>query len=250
MFVRLLFLLLIALNIGVGAWLVFGHAPVRALPPAPIRACRSCKLLSEQAVAVLPAALAAQRVPRRRREGDGKCLRIGPFDTQSDTRDAIHALTPHVADIQYRQEQTTQSTGWWVYLPPLPSRDQALAVARQLSAKGVSDYYVVTAGRSPEHHLAGPVPRPGQRQRRQKQLVDLGFQPQMQERTETLPQYWVDIALPRKPGFDWHAYRQARRRQGQPGQLLLSAAPRAGRLIECPGHAGIAQLVEQPPCKR
>ena len=205
MFARLLFLLLIALNIGVGAWLAFGPAPVRALPPATDPGVPELKLLSEQGVQS-PAALAAQRARANADKGDGKCLRIGPFDTQSDTRDAIHALGPHVADIQYRQEQTTQSTGWWVYLPPLPSRDQALAMARKLSAKGVSDYYVVTAGDRQNTISLGLFHDPANAKRRQKQLVDLGFQPRLQERTETLPQYWVDIALPKKPGFDWHAY--------------------------------------------
>jgi hypothetical protein len=205
MFVRLLFLLLIALNIGAGAWLAFGHAPGRALPPATDPGVPELQLLSEQGVQS-PASLAAQRARANAEKGDGKCLRIGPFDTQSDTRDAINALGPHVADIQYRQEQTTQSTGWWVFLPPLPSRDQALAMARRLSAKGVSDYYVVTAGDRQNTISLGLFHDPDNARRRQKQLVDLGFHPRMQERTETLPQYWVDIALPKKPGFDWRAY--------------------------------------------
>ena len=122
MFFRLLFLLLIALNIGAGAWLAFGPAPARTFPPATDPGVPELKLLSEQGMQS-PAALAAQRARAKAEKGDGRCLRIGPFDTKSDTRDAIHDLGPHVADIQYRQEQTTQSTGWWVYLPPLASRD-------------------------------------------------------------------------------------------------------------------------------
>ncbi len=198
MFVRLLFLLLIALNAGVGAWLAFGHPPAAALPPATDPGVPELQLLGggSHADAKTQGGVA---------QGDGKCLRIGPFDTQSDTRDALKALAPHVAAIQYRQEQTTQSTGWWVYLPPLSSRDQALAMARKLSAKGVSDYYVVTAGDRQNTISLGLFHDQDNARRRQQKLVDLGFQPQVQERTETLPQYWVDIALPRKPGFDWHA---------------------------------------------
>lgn len=203
MFVRLLFLLLIALNVGAGAWLAFGHAPGKPLPPATDPGVPELKLLSEVSSAGAPATATGTA---RRHPGDGKCLRIGPFDTRSDTRDALHALGPHVADIQYRQEQTTQSSGWWVYLPPLPSRDKALAVARRLSAKGVTDYYVVTAGDRQNTISLGLFHDPANARRRQKQLLDLGFHPQLQERTETLPQYWVDIALPKKPGFDWQTY--------------------------------------------
>ena len=206
MFVRLLLLLLIALNIGVAGWLVFGHAPVRTWPPRTDPGVPELKLLSEQAVPVPAGSAGSPASPAVAVEGDGKCLRIGPFDTQSDTRDAVRALTPHVADIQFQQEQVTQSTGWWVYLPPLPSRDKALAVARQLSDKGVNDYYVVTAGDRQNTISLGLYHDPDNARRREKQLVNLGFQPQLQERTETLPQYWVEIALPRKPGFDWHDY--------------------------------------------
>ncbi len=205
MFVRLLFLLLLTLNLGVGAWLVFGPATTQVFPPATDPGVPELRLLSEQSPSGTPAPAPAGSAARDI-QGDGKCLRLGPFDTQSDMRDAMRALTPHVADIQFQQEQTTQSTGWWVYLPPLASRDQALAMARKLSDKGVSDYYVVTAGDRQNTISLGLFHDPANAQRRVKQLTDLGFPAQLRERTETLPQYWVDIALPRAPGFDWHAY--------------------------------------------
>ena len=205
MFVRLLLLLLIALNVGVAGWLVFGHAPARRFPPRTDPGVPELKLLSEQPGAA-HAGSASTPMRAGGGEGDGRCLRIGPFDNQSDTRDALRVLTPHVADIQFQQDQVTQSSGWWVYLPPLSSRDKALALARRLSEKGVSDYYVITAGDRQNTISLGLYHDPANARRREKQLVDLGFQPQLQERTETLPQYWVEIALPKKPGFDWHDY--------------------------------------------
>jgi hypothetical protein len=204
MFVRLLFLLLIALNVGAGAWLVFGGGHVAASPPPTAPGVPELKLLSESG----SRAGAAQDAVASSRPAaaSDQCLAIGPFDTQSDTRDAIHALGPHVPRIQYRQEQTTQSTGWWVYLPPLASRDQALSMARKLSAKGVSDYYVITAGDRQNTISLGLFHDPDNAHRRKQRLIDLGFQPELKERTETMPQYWVDIVLPAQPGFDWHHY--------------------------------------------
>ncbi|KGI78883.1 SPOR domain-containing protein [Oleiagrimonas soli] len=209
MFVRLLFLLLIALNVGVGAWLVLGDGSHRSMPAPTDPGVPALHLLSESGGASgggVSATAAASGAPKRPVQAGSRCLSIGPFDTQSDTRDAVNALTAHVADIQYRQEQTTQSTGWWVYLPPLPSRDQALAMARQLSAKGVSDYYVVTAGDRQNTISLGLFHDPDNARRRQQQLIDLGFKPELKERTETLPEYWVDVALPAKSDFDWHRY--------------------------------------------
>jgi hypothetical protein len=214
MFLRLLFLLLIALNAGVAGWLLFGRSAA-PLPPATDPGVPELQLLSERAGAALPRAAASVPESPAQRSLD-RCLSIGPFDTQADTRVAIDALTPHVPRIQYRELQTTQSRGWWVFLPPLASREAALSAARALSAKGISDYYVVTAGDQQNTVSLGLFHDPDNARRRRDQLVKLGFQPQLAERTETLPVYQVDFALPAAPGFDWRAYVGASDIQAQP----------------------------------
>jgi hypothetical protein len=199
MFYRLLFLLLIAFNIGVAAWLAFGRAPVAPLPPAADPGVPELKLLSERAGA------AATRESRAALASD-RCESIGPFPTQVDMRAAMQALTPHVPRIQYREEQTHQSRGFWVYLPALPTRDAALATARALSAKNVHDYYVVTAGDQQNTISLGLFHDRGNADARRAQIAALGFNPQVTERMETLPVYWVDFALPPQPGFQWQAW--------------------------------------------
>ncbi|HET7358695.1 MAG TPA: SPOR domain-containing protein [Rhodanobacteraceae bacterium] len=214
MFLRLLFLLLIALNAGVAGWLLFGRHAVPP-PPATDPGVPELQLLSEQAGGAMPRAAAPTAESPAQRALD-RCLSIGPFATQADTRVAIDALTPHVPRIQFRELQTTQSRGWWVFLPPLASRDAALSAARALSAKGISDYYVVTAGDQQNMVSLGLFNDPDNARRRRDQLVALGFQPQLAERTETLPVYRVDFVLPAAPGFDWHAYVDAGDIQAQP----------------------------------
>jgi hypothetical protein len=183
MFLRLLFLLLIALNAGVAELQLLSERPGAAAPGVP-----------QAPAAESPAQRALDR-----------CLSLGPFMTQADAGAAIAALTPHVPRIQYREVQAAQSRGWWVFLP-LPSREQALAAAKSLSAKGVRDYYVVTAGDRQNTVSLGLFNDPDNARRRRDQLLKLGFQPQLAERTEILPEYQVDLALPTTPGFDWHTY--------------------------------------------
>lgn len=207
MFFRLLFLLLIALNLGMAAWLVFAppvhHVPLVTDPGVP-----ELHLLSEGDGPARSGASARHAVahPKAARHGAERCLSIGPFDTQADTRAAVDALTPHVSRVQYRQTQTTQSSGWWVYLPAFPTRDGAIQAARTLSSKGVHDYYVVTAGDRQNTVSLGLFHDPDNARRRRDQVAALGFHPQMAERTETLPQYWVDVATPVGRPFDWRAY--------------------------------------------
>ena len=200
-FYRLLFLLLIAFNIGVAAWLAFGRAPVTPLPPATDPGIPELKLLSERAGA--PAPIAAES---RAAEASDRCESIGPFPTQADMRAAMQTLTPHVPRIQYREEQTRQSRGFWVYLPALPTRDAALSAARSLSAKGVHDYYVVTAGDQQNTISLGLFHDRGNADNRRAQIAALGFNAQVTERVETLPVYWVDFALPSTPGFAWRTW--------------------------------------------
>lgn len=203
MFYRLLFLLLIAFNIGVAAWLAFGRAPVVPLPPATDAGVPELKLLSERAGASMPSVPAPEA--HATQAGD-RCESIGPFPTQVDMRAAMQALTPHVPRIQYREEQAHQSRGFWVYLPALPTRDAALATARALSAKNVRDYYVVTAGDQQNTISLGLFHDNANAERRRAEIAALGFKAQVSQRMETLPVYWVDFALPSQPDFAWQAW--------------------------------------------
>lgn len=202
MFYRLLFLLLISFNIGVAAWLAFGHAPVALLPPATDPGVPELKLLSERPGAAAPTPAPAAHAAQA---GD-RCESIGPFPTQVDMRAAMQTLTPHVPRIQYREEQTHQSRGFWVYLPALPTRDAALATARALSAKNVRDYYVVTAGDQQNTISLGLFHDNANAERRRAEIAALGFNAQVSQRMETLPTYWVDFVLPQQPGFDWQVW--------------------------------------------
>lgn len=216
MFLRLLFLLLLALNAGVAGWLLFGrHAA--PLPPPTDPGVAELRLLSERPGSPASRAAETARAPQQNAtQGAGRCLSIGPFATQADTSNAVSALTPHVARIQFREQQATQSRGWWVFLPAFSSREDAVATARELSAKGVHDYYVVTAGDQQNTVSLGLFHDPDNARRRRDQLAALGFHPQLAERTETLPEYRVDFALPSTPGFDWRSYVSAADIDAQP----------------------------------
>ncbi|MBS0431677.1 MAG: SPOR domain-containing protein [Proteobacteria bacterium] len=207
MFYRLLFVLLVALNIGVAAWLLFGHAPAPSWPPATDPGVPELKLLSERA-GDQPAAAKPQGPlpPANEAAADDHCQSLGPFPTQVDMRAAMQALTPHVPRIQFREEEAHQSRGFWVYLPALSSRDAALATARSLSARNVRDYYVVTAGDQQNTISLGLFHDRGNAERRKAEIAALGFNAQMNERVETLPVYWVDYVLPAKGGFDWRTW--------------------------------------------
>jgi SPOR domain len=259
MFIRLLFVLLLTLNLGAAAWLLFGPSGQAPQPPPTDPGVAELRLLSETPGAVgtarpapsgssanaagastaarpataAPASSAASAAstvgaasaasvagaPQASAAGvaQDQCETLGPFQTQTDMRAAMQALSPHVPRIQYRQEQVDQLHGYWVYLAATATREDALAAARELSAKGVRDYYVVTAGDQQNTISLGLFHNPENARRQLDRIKSLGFNPKMKERVESQPAFWVDYALPKQGGFDWKTW--------LPGRSDLQAGP-------------------------
>ena len=215
MFVRLLFLLLVALNLGAGAWLLFGRAPAPAFSPPTDPGVPELRLLSETHHAAHPdSAVSAPAPAPRAREA---CTTLGPFMTTVDMRAAMQTLSPHVARIQYREEQVRHSHGYWVYLPAVANREAALDEARQLAAKGIREYYVVTAGDAQNTISLGLFNDESNAQNKIEEVQALGFQAKVEQRVDTEPAYWLDYAVPEGDAFDWQAW--------LPGRSDLQAKP-------------------------
>ncbi|HWT14209.1 MAG TPA: SPOR domain-containing protein, partial [Patescibacteria group bacterium] len=140
MFARVLFLLLLAANLGFGAWLVLAPPVAVAQLPPTDPGVAVLTLLNERDGALADAAELARAPEPIGADHDLRCTTLGPFPTQSDLRRAMTALTQLTERIQFRESRALRSRGWWVYLPAFASRDAALSAARELSSKGVRDY--------------------------------------------------------------------------------------------------------------
>lgn len=229
MFLRLLFVLLIALNIAVCAWLLLGQDDVHGrsatdpgVPELHLLSERPASASSAVATApsssignalpagpatVAPAPAPAPAVipptPAPSRPASYTCMALGPFATQVDLRNARTALATLAARTRSRQEQTTQTTGWWVYLPGGGSRDKALELGRRLAAANVGDYFIVSSGDQPNTVSLGLFKDPANARRRREQVVAAGFPAQMSERTESVPEYWLDVVVADSSHPDW-----------------------------------------------
>src|SRR6185437_16217771 len=125
MFLRLLFILLAALNIAVGAWLLLGqpyaHVGSPTDPGVP-----ELRLLSQ-----IPASAAsspgsdARDVVAAEATHSYSCITLGPFDTPQDLLNARPAPPPRVARSRPRQQQPSPPPGWRVYPPAAARRPQA-----------------------------------------------------------------------------------------------------------------------------
>ncbi|HET8942344.1 MAG TPA: SPOR domain-containing protein [Rudaea sp.] len=206
MLVRMLFLLLLALNIGVACWLYFAPHPQARAFAATDPGVAKLMLLSEQENSTQSSDAELSSAPESSADlKNDTCASIGPFPTQADMRAAMNALTPLVSRIQYREAHATETRGYWVYLPAQANREQALALARKLSMHGVRDYYVVTAGEQQNTISLGLFHAEANAEKRQKEITAMGFEPQMIARTEELPVYWIDFAQDSTKPVNWRA---------------------------------------------
>lgn len=209
MFLRLLFVLLSALNIAVGAWLLLGQPYAHGGSPGD-PGVAELRLLSE-----LPesgSVAAASSVPAGPAKDSSQpslsysCLTLGPFATPQDLRNARQALAAQVARMRSRQEQASQTGGWWVYLPAAGSRAQALELARQLDEQHIGDYFVVSSGDQSNTISLGLFKDPANARKRRDEVVAAGFPARMTERSESVPEYWLDLVVADGGRFDWRSH--------------------------------------------
>jgi hypothetical protein len=206
MFARALLLSLLLMNLGVAAWWGLRTPPPEPRPAAAEPGVPPLRLLSETENADGgPLSADAESVGQPPPAGapEQQCLQIGPFLTQADLRRAMGALTPVVSRIQFRESRVLTNRGFWVFLPAQGTREAALAAARELSAQGLRDYYVVTAGDQENTISLGLFRDRRNAESRRGEVQALGFSPDLQERTEEIPNYWIELAA--APGLDWRA---------------------------------------------
>jgi hypothetical protein len=207
MFLRLLFVLLTALNIAVGAWLLLGQPYARGGTPSDpgVAELRLLSELPQPGPAATAAAPATPAVATPSRNLSYSCLALGPFATPQDLRNARQALSAQSTRMRSRQEQASQTSGWWVYLPAAGNRAQALAVARRLAARNIDDYFVVSSGDQPNTISLGLFKDPANARKRRDEVVAAGFPARMNERSESVPEYWLDLVVADGGDLDWRS---------------------------------------------
>jgi hypothetical protein len=123
------------------------------------------------------------------------CYSAGPFDVEANVHAAKETLDQVVLKTNIRKITTTQEAGYWVYLPALSSRAEALKKGRELAAAFVKDYYVVTSGDNENSISLGLYREPYNADSRIAELSTKGFQVSKEIRIEQWPEFWLDFSI-------------------------------------------------------
>lgn len=197
---RTLFFILLAGNLLIAAWLVLDRPDSDAGPPPVPRGVPELTLLSEREGSPR---MSSQEENARDNGRPRACVTLGPFETEADARAVAGRLEEDVLNREIRRSQAQAEIGHWVYLPAMPTRERALEVARELAEAGLRDYYVVTAGDQENTISLGLYGERANAEGRLASIREMGFEAEMRARTESVPRYWLDIAIPEDDERDW-----------------------------------------------
>lgn len=205
MLVRALIVLLSLLNLGVVAWWL-AHDPLPAkaplsVPPgvarlqlvqesAPPPAPSMQEPTAADAVAT-PAAADITAAPAQ------QCFSFGPFASKEMRATAAAKLRPQVQKLSAREraEPSVTARGWRVYLPPLPSLEQAQTIAQRIGAAGFSDFLVVREGAEANSIALGRYGSEDAAKKRADALAAAGFAAQAEAvgEAKAASTVWLDV---------------------------------------------------------
>ena len=186
---RWIFFLLLACNAGMFMWFQQRQVADGARlelpdtrPPVQSAGASSLKLLSE---------LESEQAKALGEQGR-RCFLLGGFPQQERARQLEQRLLS--LDIRVRVAVTDQVQGvdYWVYIPPLTSRQAALRELRELQARNI-DSYLITEGELTDGILLGTFTTSDSALSMADRVRLAGFEPRMKDLPRSYQEYWVQV---------------------------------------------------------
>ena len=210
MLLRATLVILFMLNLGAAAWwalrpaLADGGAAHATAAGAP-----GLRLVDEPLVAAVPAPAPSQpaaaaptmspvpiATPEPASTTAAVCLRFGPFADGTARDTARNALSAAGVAAVTRDSPARSARGWKVAMPPMASREEAVAMAERIKAAGISDLYVMNEGADANSIALGRFGGEDAARRREAELRGKGFAAQATPLGDTPSQAWLDARLP------------------------------------------------------
>jgi hypothetical protein len=202
--VRVVFYLLIAVNLVYLAWAGWIDSPAPSPPPPPVTRAEplpALVLVSEDEspaatgtaatdVVSTPASLSA---PTPRADSSGRCVSVGPFNDLSQSARAAALLRERGFDPRQRAEEGETWEGFWVYVGGLNSAADEAKVIKALERAGIEDAQAMPESEAGRRVSVGLFTEKARAEKRAQAVKRLGYNPEIVERTQPASVYWVDL---------------------------------------------------------
>jgi hypothetical protein len=122
------------------------------------------------------------------------CLYLGGMAREESVRQLEQRLLSLDIQADIEEVDSTVATDYWLYLPPLASRQASLRLLKELQARKI-DGYIITQGDLVNGVSLGIFPNSDSAGNVMQRLRDAGYQPAMRELPRAHREYWARIAL-------------------------------------------------------
>lgn len=191
---RWFFLFLLSLNVFYYVWHQ-QQSPLRPKEVAPLSLFhgeqKNIRLLSESTEA--PPRRQVEELPAQSQVPSAACVYLGSFPAEERARLLIQRLLS--LDVQASVQTVDAAAGvdYWVYLPPLASRQASLWQLRELQARKI-DSYIITEGDLTDGISLGIFQRKDSADSVVERLKSAGYDALMRELARSQHDYWVQVA--------------------------------------------------------
>jgi len=136
-------------------------------------------------------------------EAATSCTSVGPFRELSQAATAAAALrTAGYMPLQ-RVAEGDIWIGYWVYIQAIPTEAEANTILAKMRDAGITDSYVIPNSDSGNLVSLGVFSEISGVSRRRDQVRELGYDPQVVDRTRRATVYWIDVTLTAEQTLDF-----------------------------------------------
>lgn len=121
------------------------------------------------------------------------CMYVGGMAREEAVKQLEQRLLSLDIQADIEEVDSTVATDYWLYLPPLASRQASLRLLKELQARKI-DSYIITQGDLINGVSLGIFPNSDSAVSVMQRLHDAGYQPAMRELPRAHREYWVRTA--------------------------------------------------------
>lgn len=127
-------------------------------------------------------------------KGD-QCYTLGPFRELAALRDFTRAIKNYVKTASFRSRDEKEQTMFWVYLKPVATQTEAMALSRRLTHMNVKDQYVIKSGDKVNGVSLGHFREKNRAYSHAGSLKKQGFNPLVEPVFKDYTLYWLDYRV-------------------------------------------------------
>lgn len=192
---RIFLIFLLVLNLVYGLWQYYVPVSHEERLPAMPNGLKSLELLTENEPMDIKLVDGAFSSSNDQEAVTVNCYTLGPFKDKALSDKAMVMLKGRVNGLKDRSREENEQQRYWVYIPSLKNRSEAIARSKQLAKKKIKDYYIIRTGSKYNGISLGHFREKVHAYRRLDNIKSLGFDVEIEPIYQTYTVHWLDYEL-------------------------------------------------------